>query len=71
MDAKQATLDKKLVETLKRATELACQIQVAQQGSGTPHYDQIEMSAHAVGQQLSRPATQPNRSGTTGGGGGV
>lgn len=54
MDAKLTELEKKLAESLARAAAIACQIQAAQQGSGTPHYDQIEIPAHEIGQQLSR-----------------
>jgi hypothetical protein len=44
------------------ATEIACQIQAAAQGPGTPHYDEIELPAHEVGQRLSR-MVQENRAG--------
>ena len=54
MDAKLAELKKKLTDSLKRAAEIACQIQTLEQDSGIPHYDQIEIPAHEVGQQLSR-----------------
>ena len=54
MDAKQARLEEKLVTLLKETSEVAAQLQAAQQGPGTPHYDQIEMPAHEVGQRLSR-----------------
>lgn len=54
MDAKQTDLDRKLADLLKQAAEVATQIQAQQQGPGTPHYDEIEIPAHAVGQQLSR-----------------
>ena len=54
MDAKQVELEKKLAEILKRAADVSCQIQVAEQGPGTPHYDQIENPAHEVGQRLSQ-----------------
>ena len=54
MDAKQAELERKLAESLKRAADIACQIQAAKQGPGTPHYDEIEIPAHEVGQRLSR-----------------
>ena len=54
MDAKQQELEKKLAEILKQAASVASQIQACEQGPGTPHYDQIEGSAHDVGQQLSR-----------------
>lgn len=54
MDAKQAELEKKLAEILKQAADIACQIQAVEQGPGTPHFDQIEIPAHEVGQRLSR-----------------
>ena len=54
MDAKREELEKKFADSLKRAAEIACQIQALEQGSGIPHYDQIEIPAHEVGQQLSR-----------------
>lgn len=54
MDAKQAHLEKKLVNLLKQTSQAAAQLQAAQQGSGTPHYGQIEIPAHEVGQRLSR-----------------
>lgn len=62
MDAKQAELEGKLTEILKRAADVACQIQSAEQGPGTPHYDEIELPAHEVGQRLSR-MVQENRVG--------
>jgi hypothetical protein len=62
MDAKQAELEGKLAESLKRAADIACQIQAAKQGLGTPHYDEIEIPAHEVGQRLSR-MVQENRIG--------
>jgi len=54
MDAKQTVLEEKLAGILKQAADVACQIQAVKQGPGTPHYDQIEIPAHEVGQQLSR-----------------
>lgn len=33
---------------------MAAELQGLEQGSGTPHYDQIEMPAHALGQEFSR-----------------
>jgi hypothetical protein len=62
MDAKQAGLERNLAEILKRAADVACQIQAIEQGPGTPHYDQIECPAHEVGQRLSR-MVQTNRAG--------
>jgi len=54
MDATQSVLDEKLDNLLTRAAEVASQIQAEKQGPGTPHYDDIEIPAHEVGQQLSR-----------------
>ncbi len=54
MDATHTALDKKLTSLLERAAEVASQIQAEKQGSGTPHYDEIEIPTHKVGQQLSR-----------------
>lgn len=54
MDATQAALDEKLANLLKQAAKVASQIQAEKQGPGTPHYDEIEIPAHDVGQQLGR-----------------
>lgn len=54
MDARQVRLEQKLADLLKETSEVAAQLQAVQQGEGTPHYDQIELPAHDVGQQLSR-----------------
>lgn len=54
MDAKHSQLEEKLEELLKQASVVASQLQAAEQGPGVPHYDQIELPAHAVGQRLSR-----------------
>ncbi len=62
MDAKKVELEKKLAEILKQAADVACQIQACEQGALTPHYDQIEIPAHEVGQRLSR-MVQANRAG--------
>jgi len=62
MDAKQAELEEKLVGILKQAANVACQIQAVEQGPGTPHYDEIELPAHEVGQRLSR-LVQASRTG--------
>lgn len=62
MDAKQAILEERLAEILRQAADVASQIQALEQGPGTPHYDQIEMPAHKVGQRLSR-MVQANRAG--------
>jgi hypothetical protein len=54
MDAKPNLLEKKLADLLKQAADVAAQIQAQEQGSGTPHFDQIEIPAHEVGQRLSQ-----------------
>ena len=56
MDAKQAQLEKKLEDLLKQAAEVSAQLQRIEQGPGVPHYDEIEGSAHDLGQRLSRLA---------------
>jgi DNA repair exonuclease SbcCD ATPase subunit len=60
MDAKQAQLEKKLEDLLKQTAEVSAQLQSIEQGTGVPHYDEIEGSAHDLGQRLSRLA-QVNR----------
>ena len=62
MDAKQTELERKLAEILKQAAEVASQIQAVEQGPATPHYDEIELPAHEVGQRLSR-MVQEHRAG--------
>ena len=62
MDAKQTELEEELAGILKKAADVACQIQAVEQGPGTPHYDQIEIPAHEVGQRLSR-MVQASRTG--------
>jgi len=54
MDAKQERLQKKLEDLLKQASAVAVELQGIEQGSQTPHFDQIELPAHALGQRLSR-----------------
>jgi hypothetical protein len=54
MDAKEALLKEKLEFHLQQATHAAVQLQALEQGEGTPHYDQIELPAHALGQRFSR-----------------
>ena len=54
MDAKQRRLEKKLEHLLSQAAAVAAEIQACEQGPGTPHYDQIELPAHALGQRFSR-----------------
>lgn len=54
MDAKQGRLQKKLDELLKEAAQVAGELQALEQGEQTPHFDQIELPAHALGQRFSR-----------------
>lgn len=54
MDAKEAQIREKLEFCLKQATELAAQLQAIEQGDRIPHYDEIELPAHAMGQRFSR-----------------
>lgn len=54
MDADQAALREKLDRHLEEATRLAAEIQALEQGDGVPHFDQIEMPAHELGQRFSR-----------------
>jgi len=56
MDAKQAQLEERLEDLLKQTAAVSAQLQGIEQGSGVPHYDQIESTAHALGQRLSRMA---------------
>lgn len=54
MDAKRADLEGKLQELLTQASAVAAELQAVDQGGQTPHFDQVELPAHEVGQQLSR-----------------
>lgn len=54
MDAKEAQLKEKFEFHLKQATEVAAQLQAIEQGDRVPHYDEIELPAHAMGQRFSR-----------------
>jgi hypothetical protein len=54
MDASRARLQKKLDDLLSQASTVAAELQALDQGRTTPHYDQIELPAHALGQQVSR-----------------
>lgn len=54
MDAKRNRLESKLEFHLQQAATLASELQAVDQGTHTPHFDQIELPAHEVGQQLSR-----------------
>ena len=54
MDAKESQLDEKLKDLLRRASLVAAEIQALQQGDRVPHFDEIELPAHALGQEFSR-----------------
>ena len=54
MDAKRTDLEQKLELHLQQASAVAAELQAVDQGNQTPHFDQIELPAHDVGQQLSR-----------------
>jgi hypothetical protein len=54
MDAIEAQLKEKLEHHLKEATRIAAEIQALEQGDEVPHFDQIELPAHALGQRFSR-----------------
>jgi hypothetical protein len=54
MDAKRTELEAKLEDYLKQASAIAAELQALDQGTQTPHFDQIELPAHEVGQRLSR-----------------
>ncbi|MCD0462015.1 hypothetical protein U8335_27180 [Roseiconus lacunae] len=54
MDATEAQLKEKLEHHLEQATKVAAEIQALEQGDQVPHFDQIELPAHALGQRLSR-----------------
>ena len=54
MDAKRSELEEKLGFHLKQASAVAAELQAVEQGDRTPHFNQIELPAHDVGQQLSR-----------------
>lgn len=54
MDAKQDRLQKKLDDLLRQASAVATELQRLEQGPGTPHFDQIELPAHALGRRFSR-----------------
>jgi hypothetical protein len=54
MDAKPSALAEKLADLLNQSAVIAAELQAKEQGPGTPHYDQIELPAHEVGQRLSR-----------------
>jgi hypothetical protein len=54
MDAKLLLLREKLGGLLSEAARVAAQVQALEQGSQTPHFDQIELPAHELGRRLSR-----------------
>ena len=54
MDAKRTELEAKLEDYLKQASAVAAQLQGLEQDGSTPHFDQIELPAHELGQRLSR-----------------
>ncbi len=54
MDAKAVQLTEKLQDLLRQASKVAADIQGVEQGDETPHFDQIELAAHALGQRFSR-----------------
>lgn len=54
MDANHVQLQKKLDDLLSQASTVAAEMQALDQGPKTPHYDQIELPAHALGQRFSR-----------------
>lgn len=54
MDANETQLRKKLEHYLAEATRVAAEIQALEQGDGVPHFDQIELPAHELGQRFSR-----------------
>ena len=53
MDAKRTELEAKLEDCLKQASAVAAQLQGLEQDGSTPHFDQIELPAHELGQRLS------------------
>jgi hypothetical protein len=54
MDANRQQLQKKLEDLLSPAMAVAVQMLGMDQGGQTPHLDDIELPAHALGQHLSR-----------------
>lgn len=54
MDAKEVQLKEKFEYFLGQATQVAAQLQAIEQGDRVPHYDEIELPAHAMGQRFSR-----------------
>jgi len=54
MDATHEQLKKKFEHYLREATRLAAEIQALEQGDEVPHFDDIELPAHELGQRFSR-----------------
>lgn len=54
MEAIRGRLQKKLDELLVEVTAVATELHGIDEGATTPHFDQIELPAHEVGQQVSR-----------------
>ena len=54
MDAKSTLLNEKLESLLKQAAAVASELQSIEQGTDTPHFDEIELPAHDLGQRRSR-----------------
>jgi|SRR4029079_19334523 hypothetical protein len=54
MDAKRKRLQKKLDELMAQTTAVAVEMQALDQGVQTPHFDDIELPARALGRELSR-----------------
>lgn len=54
MDAKEMLLKEKLQDLLRQASSVAVELQTIEQGDRVPHFDDIELPAHALGQEFSR-----------------
>ncbi|MCO8122120.1 hypothetical protein NHH03_10255 [Stieleria sp. TO1_6] len=54
MDANEVQLKEKLEHHLQEAARVAAEIQALEQGEQVPHFDQIELPAHQLGQRFSR-----------------
>lgn len=54
MDAKLSSREEKLKNLLRQAASLAAEIQADSQQGRVPHFDEIELPAHALGQEFSR-----------------
>lgn len=54
MDAKRDRLQERLEYLLNQAAMAAAELQALDQEESTPHFDQIELPAHAMGQRFSR-----------------